>query len=43
MPNDWGVRAICIFQSGDEMHFQVLNGGHSTMSAAHTDLTLYRI
>lgn len=28
MPNDWGVRAICIFheESGDEMHFQVLMG-----------------
>lgn len=42
MPNDWGVRAICIFQSGDEMHFQVLNREHSTMSAAPTDSALYR-
>lgn len=34
---------ICIFhdKSGDEMHFWVLNLGHSKISAAHTDLALY--
>ena len=43
MTGDVCVCVICIFhdKSGDEMHFWVLNGGHSRISAAHTDLALY--
>lgn len=42
MTGDVCVCLICIFhdKSGDDMHFQVLNGGRSKISATHMDLAL---